>query len=731
MKVRYFCTLHPKGTPVAHGAWMVVLYVPLDPVYDAKGARLERIKAVGKDLPVGSLLYDLDGVWERNQYGLQFAVSSAETLIERDREGIIGYLSSGEVKGCGPKLAERIYNAFGDKTLDVIENNPDRLLEIHGISKVTVKNITESYQLANGSMRRLLMQMSSLGISEKLARRIYEEYQDESMDIIRKSPFKLCELNGVSFAKADEIALRQNMNPVCEERICQGILYVLSEEETKGNICTDYPALLQKSFRLLKRGELVMSHIEQMVDKMAQNGTIIHYHNSFYRRMAWEAEFGTAVELKRLLFSPIKPISDLEEKMQKEERYLKIVFNAEQKQAIRTVLSNSVSIITGGPGTGKTRTMVAILDIFHKEFPKLEIVCCAPTGQAARRMYESTGYPAYTMHKTLQLVAGDEEQEDMHILLEAGLILCDEFSMTDAYLAPKLFAAVMSGARLGIIGDVEQLPSVGPGAVLKQLIESEIIPTVRLQTVYRNAGLIALNAKRIKNGNLSIEENASFQIMNIPDIPRLIDSVQELYAQEVERVGVENVILLSPRRKKSDIGVNAMNKRLQEMINPADEGKKEWEIGNVILREGDRIVQMRNTEIASNGEIGFSRRFGYNSEGEEVMFCEFGVNRFYPYTAEDCENLDLAYCNTVHKAQGGEYKSVIIICHSEHAFSLTKSLLYTAVTRAKEKVTICGERAAIVEAVRNTGENRNSHLKDFLRDVCLGGNQYDHCRETA
>lgn len=731
MKVRHYYTLHPKSAVIPKGTWMVVIYVPAEPMYDSKGGQIDRIKAVGIDLPTGKLMYDLDGVWERNSYGPQFNVNSVSTVIEHDRAGIIGFLSSGEIKGCGPKMAERIYDLFGDKTLDIIEYEPDRLLEVKGISNLTVSRIVESYRNTNSNYRNMLVGMSSVGISEKLAKRIYAEFKDETMDVLKTNPYKLCEISGLGFKKIDQIALRQGYNPVSEERICQGILYALSEEEALGNICTNYPDLLNRSYQLLCGGELVMSHIEQMIDKMVCTGKIIHHENAFYRAKAYEAEFTTAVELKRLLFSPVKQISDVEEKIMKEERYLKIVFNTEQRNAVRTALTNSVSIITGGPGTGKTSTMVGILDIFHKEFPEENIVCCAPTAQAARRMYEATGYPAYTIHKTLSLTVGDETAEEHRVILDAGIVLADEFSMTDAYLAPKLFAAIKSGARVVIIGDVNQLPSVGPGAVLRKLIDSEVIPTVRLVTVYRNAGLIALNAKRINQGSKSLDEDATFRIMEIPVVDRLVESLKDLYLSEVNRVGIENVILLSPQRRKTKIGVNEINRVLQEAVNPPTETKRQWEIGNLILREGDRVVQMRNTEFASNGEIGTVRKIGPNADGDEVLFCEFSPDRIYPYDEEACENLDLAYCNTVHKAQGAEFKSVIIICHHLHKYSLTKPLLYTAVTRAKEMVTICGNKAAMFHAIDSLGSARTSHLDRFLKHLLQGGINYDNSRFTA
>lgn len=359
----------------------------------------------------------------------------------------------------------------------------------------------------------------------------------------------------------------------------------------------------------------------------------------------------------------------------------------------------------------------ALLDIYRKQYPDNGICCCAPTGRAARRMEQATGYPASTIHRALGLSAGEDGTFGTAEELEADLILVDEVSMLDVYLAEKLFGAVRSGAQLVLIGDVDQLPSVGPGAVLSEMIASACIPVVRLDKVFRQSSgsSIAINAKLIRHGNVGLEYGDDFSFIESPSCADSAEKIVELYLRETAKFGVDNVALLSPFRQKSETGVNALNGLLQEKLNPHDVTKPEIESGKRLFRVGDKVMQIKNHEDVSNGDIGYIKDILVYG-GDKSLFVDFGDGRIKEYGTGDLEMLDLGYASTVHKSQGSEYKSVIINLQCAHSIMLIRPLIYTAITRGKERVIIVGERKAMCIAIRNTDtEKRGTCLSKLIQ----------------
>ncbi len=549
--------LYPRDAHAASaGSYMVAVYRPCEILRDSAGDILPNFKAVGYYLPVSDKLrYDFRGRWSRNaKHGTQFEVDSYDEVIIPSREGIIGYLSSGQIKGIGPKIAEKIYASFGDMTLEVLDREPEKLLDIPGISETRLKKISDSY-LANRAARDVVAFLTPYGITANRAVKLYREYGKEAMDIVKNHPYRLCELAGTGFKTADRIASSVGFSPTSQERIDAALLYTLTDAEMKGHLCMEKHAFISACYKLLETPELTEDELADRAAYLVSEGDLVSYQGMVYRVNNARNEARLAELIHRQLLSECPYVyTDLDHEIDEEERILRVRFAPEQREAVKMALSHSLSIITGGPGTGKTMIQKAILDIYKRRHPQNRIVCCAPTGRAARRMEQSTGESASTVHKALGLVAWDGGYFGSVEELNADLILADEVSMLDNNLAMHLFEAVPNSSQLILIGDADQLPSVGPGAVLSELLASGRIPVVKLDRVFRqNAGSrIAVNAKLIRHGNLSLEYGSDFQFHQSPDLTESAERIKELYLQEVKRCGLDNVALLSPYKGLDD-----------------------------------------------------------------------------------------------------------------------------------------------------------------------------------
>ena len=712
--------IYPKSPPAKDTGYRIVLYQPCEKLRDSSGHPVTEVKAVGFFLPTAeNLSYELTGHWARDgKYGLQFEVEDYQEIITPTKEGVVGYLASGQIKGVGRKTAEKIFSVFGTDTLRVLDEEPERLLSIPGISEGKLKKIQESY-LANRGARDVVAFLVPHGITPNRAVKVYQAFGKESMDILRHHPYRLCEVAGIGFLTADQIARSLGLDPRSPERVDAALLHILQEAEQQGHLCLEKTDLLQKSLKLLRTDGLTETMAAVRAGRLVEGNKLVTYHKWVYRWPAAWAEGKLAHWVTALLQKKALPVDEsLSQKLSSVEEELGLTLNDQQRKAVLTAVCHPMTILTGGPGTGKTLTQKALLALYKKLHPQNTVQCCAPTGRAARRMEESTGVEAATIHKVLKLMAGEDGTYSEPEPMEADLVLVDEVSMLDIYLAENLFRSLKQGCQVVLVGDADQLPSVGPGAVLREMLACGQIPVVRLTKIYRQDAdsHIAMNAALIRAGNLHLEYGNDFQFIESANIEYSAGMIEELYLREVSRFGVDNVALLSPFRKKTETGVNTLNPKLREWINPKTPGKPEVSHGKRLFRPGDKVMQIRNKEDVSNGDIGTITAITHE-DSDFLVTVDFGDGRVMEYDNSQLELLDLAYATTIHKSQGSEYDSVIISIQMAHTVMLNRPLLYTAITRAKKRVILIGERKALCMAIRRTDtERRNTQLARRILD---------------
>ncbi|MCL2301378.1 MAG: ATP-dependent RecD-like DNA helicase [Firmicutes bacterium] len=706
--------LYPKCTPAQYdGSYAVALFRPHERVLDARGSPQSQVKVVGQCLPLADgLQFQLHGHWSKDpKYGPQFELESYENLIAPGREGIVAYLASGLLKGIGRKTADRIYDRFGDDTLDVLDNDPEALLKIPGISPAKLSRIVDGYLLSRGA-REVVSLLAPHGVGANRAVKIFRQFGSRAAEIVKNHPYQLCEMSGIGFLTADAIAKSMGLAPLSGERIRAGLLQVLKDAETKGHLCLEKQKHRSLCAELLDTPGLTDLAVMEEADELLRDGALAAYRDHVYRAVTAQAEQGIARRVQELLdASTAKLKLDVNAEIWQEESNQGFGLAPEQRQAVQTCLRSPLSIITGGPGTGKTLVQRFLLNIYRREHPNAKIVCCAPTGRAARRMEQTTGQPASTIHKALGLLAGEDGTFNEPKPLQADLVLVDEVSMLDVFLARHLLNAVPDGCQLVLVGDADQLPSVGPGAVLSELIACGRVPVVKLDKVYRqNAGsLVATNAALIRHGDTALEYGADFKIADSDDLEVSAHLMERHYLQEVQRCGVDNVALLTPFRQKTATGANALNERLRELINPAGPGRPELASGKRCFRLGDKVMQVKNKGDVSNGDVGYVRQV-IKSEDEASLTVDFGDGRAAEYDSSELELLELAYASTVHKSQGSEYQTVIINLQNVHYIMLKRPLVYTAITRAKQRVILVGERKALAMAIRTTDTERRGTM---------------------
>ena len=619
---------------------MIAIYRPCGVLKDAAGNILDQFKAVGYCLPTSDKVrYNMTGKWSKSQkHGIQFEVERYEEVITPTREGIIAYLASGQIRGIGKKTAERIYDTFGQETLQVLDQEPKKLLTVRGISEKKLRKIVDSY-LANRGARDVIAFLAPHGVSPSRAVRLYREYGEETMDIVRNHPYRLCELAGIAFRTADKLAMSMGIDPLSPERIDQALLYTLTDAETKGHLCLEKHAFLKECLKLLDTAGMTQDMAASRAVRLIQEDRLVTYGDSVFKAKTAGIEESLAYEIVRKMRGSVEEYPDLDDSISGEERVLGLIANED--------------------------------------------------GQY-----------------------GDPET------LDADLVLVDEVSMLDVYLAEKLFRSIPATARLILVGDSDQLPSVGPGAVLKEIIASGRVPVVRLDQVFRqkNGSRIAANAKLIRHGNLSLEYGPDFEFYDSTDMSVSAEIIESLYLQETARCGIDNVVLLSPYRQKTETGANALNQRLQGKVNPPADGKMDAVHGQRRFRTGDKVMQIKNCEDINNGDVGYITSIT-GTQTESVIRIDFGDGRLVDYENADLDMLDLGYACTVHKSQGSEYKSVIINLQCAHSVMLVRPLIYTAITRAKEKVLIVGERRALCTAIRRIDtEQRGTKLAQRIRE---------------
>lgn len=723
MKCSFSRLLYPKSLEEARdGSYMIALFRPNEKVLDAQGNRLNSIKVVGHFLPtVAGVKVDMAGHWKKDaRYGLQFEMESYEEIVGSDKRSIVAYLSSGMIPGIGSVLAERIYNTFGAQTLEVLDQDPSRVSEVLGISKKKCEQFCKAY-METRSARKLINLLAPFNISAPQAVKLRQELGTDAQRLLMEFPYMVFERDLIDFEIADQLAQASGIPQNAPERLAAGLIYALKQAEHEGHLCMHKETFVRRAVNLLRAPQVTWKAVAQRAFEMIKEGRLSLFYDYVYRPIMAKAEEDVATWICDMLHRDSLPyMGDLDDEIDGQQTEMGFTFAEEQRHAIRTALISPICIISGGPGTGKTSIQRAILNIYKKSFPDSNVVCCAPTGRAARRMEQSTGYPASTIHKVLNLTAGEVHELKDIDLLEADLVLVDEVSMMDMLTTWYLFNALPPSCRLILVGDADQLPSVGPGAVLNELLACGQLPAVILDKVFRQSegSLVAENAQRIRHGVTDLEFGDDFQFWPSAEETQSAQYLMWFYKREVDRYGVDNVALLTPFRKKSKTGVYSLNAALHDTINPASPEKDEIETGQRVLRVGDKVMQMKNRDFASNGDIGYICTSKRDSDGILVEV-DFGDDRVVAYEdAESLRQVELAYAATIHKSQGSEYDAVLINIQNMHGKMLNRALIYTAETRAKKQVIIVGDWEAVVRAIQTADtKRRNTMLAVRINDL--------------
>lgn len=682
-------------------------------------------------------------------YGRQFSVSSYESVIPQDSAAMERYLGSGAIKGIGAALAARIVKKFGEDTLRIVEEEPERLAEVKGISEKKAREIAQQVE-EKADMRRAMMFLGQYGISQSLGAKIYQQYKEDMYRILKENPYKMAEdIVGVGFKIADEIAARIGIHTDSDYRIRSGILYILLQATAEGHVYLPKKILLARAEELLgvpadymekHLGDLSIDRKIVLKEIPGDEGKEL----AVYAGQYYQIELHVAQMLHELDVKDTAEESQVLDKIRRIQRASDIELDEKQQEAVIEAVKNGLLIITGGPGTGKTTTINAIIRYFELE--GLEISLAAPTGRAAKRMTEATGYEAKTIHRLLELTGVPQESRgNVHFErnaqnpLAADVIIIDEMSMVDIFLMHALLSAVVTGTRLILVGDVNQLPSVGPGSVLKDIIGSGCFSVVELVKIFRQASQsdIVVNAHKINQGVPVTLDNKSMDFFFLKRydanviISVVITLIQKKLPKFVEATPYD-IQVLTPMRKGL-LGVERLNTILQQYLNPPGQEKKEREHGQGLFREGDKVMQIKNNyqmewEIRGaygipvekgvgvfNGDTGIIREINTFAE---TITVEFDEKRFVEYSFKQLDELELAYAITIHKAQGSEYPAVIIPLLGGPRMLMNRNLLYTAVTRARRCVTLVGDEKTFYEMEENRMEQSRYTALDLWIKEC-------------
>ncbi len=679
-----------------------------------------------------------------NVYGLQLKVSSHTLKEPEDVVSIERYLGSGAIKGVGQALAGRIVKKFREDTFRIIEEEPERLAEIKGISERKAREIAEQVE-EKKDMRKAMIYLQKYGISNRLAAKIYQRYGMDVYKVLEENPYQLADsIEGIGFKTADEIAARIGIHTDSDYRIKSGLFYTLQQAVSEGHVYLPQEELLRRAGILL---EVEIKDIEKHVmDLCIERKTVMKEYEGeirVYPAHYYYLELNTAKMLYDLDIDCDMPEDLMESRLRKVEESEKIELDPMQHRAVIESIKHGLLVLTGGPGTGKTTTINTMIRFFDSE--GMSILLAAPTGRAAKRMTEATGYEAQTIHRLLEVNVNPEEEDSIGGFLrnrqnplEADVIIIDEMSMVDLPLMHALLSAVVPGTRLVLVGDVDQLPSVGPGSVLKDIIASQRFPVVILTRIFRQAGEsdIVVNAHKINAGEPVILDNKSrdFFFLRRQDADTIIGVVIMLIQKKLPgyvHAHPNEIQVMTPTRKGL-LGVERLNGILQRYLNPPQKGRTEREINGRLFRVGDKVMQIKNNyqlewEVSTkfgltvdkgtgifNGDMGIITEINEYTETLEV---EFDESRKVKYSFDMTEELELAYAITVHKSQGSEYPAVIIPLLVGPKLLYTRNLLYTAVTRARKCLTIVGSDAVFQEMIQNKNEQaRYTSLADRIRE---------------
>ena len=698
-------------------------------------------------LSVGESI-EIEGKWVNHKiYGSQFEVQSFIPVTPSSLEGIYVYLSSGMIHGIGEKMAKRIVDKFSVDTLDIIQNTPERLTEVEGIGMKKVKQIQESYE-ENRELRNIIIQLSPYGITPNYCLRIYKKYKDKSLEVINKNPYRLAEeVRGIGFRIADDIASKIGIDKYSPDRIMQGILFTLNQSLGSGHTYLPKRILIEQSVKILgvepkyvENGIMDLAY-DQKVHLENMNGEIL-----IYLMMYYICENGVCKEIVKLSQHETKDLHiNIEEEIKVVEKEDEISLANNQILAVKESINNGVTIITGGPGTGKTTTINTIIKIFENNDQK--VVLCAPTGRAAKRMSETSNKEAKTIHRLLEMGFATDSDElvffkDGEDPIDADVIILDEASMVDIILMYNLLKAIKLGTRLLLVGDSDQLPSVGAGNVLKDIIDSNVIKTVRLNEIFRQAreSMIVVNAHKINNGEplfLNVK-NKDFFFLRKNNNEEILNEIIGLVSERLPKFykfdKLKDIQVLTSMRK-GDLGVNNLNIELQKYLNPPNKYKQEEQFAKRTFRVGDKVMQIRNnytkkweTEDKSdrgegiyNGDIGY---IFHIDKDKKTVFVIFDKIKIASYKYDELDEIDHSFCTTIHKSQGSEFPVVVIPIVWAPPMLLSRNLLYTAVTRAKKLVVLVGDVKYLEQMIKNNRindrySNLSYKLNKFIKEGLL------------
>ena len=693
---------------------------------------LIRFVAVGYDLPrTGAIKMELEGSWADGKYGKQFQVSVWHEQVPPTIEGILGYLSSGLLKGIGPKTAGEIVQRFGTDSLNVIEHQPEKLLEIKGITEDKLEEIKTGYAESK-AVRDLMTVLAPFKLTPKTAMKIYDHFGPDGAALLRKSFYQLCQIPGFGFKKVDAIVVKSGGDLHDPMRVRGALFYALEKSRTEGgHLYLEAEKLLGEALTLLNEKipqldqRLQLPQLAQELRPMVETNVVVSKRGNIYLPHVFVQESETARKVAELVLERPEPV-DLRPVMERIKGRLGITLSPAQYRAVEMAFCHSLSIITGGPGTGKSTILKAVIEAYRELYPEDTIALGAPTGKASRRMAETTGMDsAATLHSLLGLHGEDAGWQEKRPL-NADFLIVDEASMVDMWLAHQLFARLKPGTKVLIVGDADQLESVGPGSVFRELIQCGLVPVTVLDQIFRQGSdsLIAYNAKFIREGSGQLRYGRDFSLTETESQEETAALIRVLYRGALRSTAIEQVQILTPFRATGDASANNLNAAIQAEVNPPDISRPELSNGGRLFRLGDRVMQTKNDyDITLYDEEGHQVASGvFNGEVGIVSGVQPGTltvcydGRYADYPLESLGELELAYATTVHKSQGSEYDTVIVPVLPAHRILLTRNLLYTAVTRAKRRVVLVGmKKAVFMAAGRCSTGKRNTLLGERIR----------------
>lgn len=632
------------------------------------------------------------------------------------------------------KTAALIVDRFGADALRVLEKEPERLLEIRGITPDKLEDIKTSYAESR-CVRDLVILLAPFNVTPTAAMKIYEHFVSRSVDILQDNPYELCQVSGFGFKRVDAIVRKGNTPLNSPMRIHGAVFAALdTQRNERGHLFLDETALSKTAVKLLNEGvlpeqvQVKPEEVSSVIQDMILKGEIVCSNGNIYPIGCFVQEDETARKIAEMLAVPAEAV-DITAALSRIRQEIGVAPSQRQTEAAYMAYRSLLSIITGGPGTGKTTVLRVIIEIQKLLYPDSKILLAAPTGRASRRMAESTGMDgAKTLHSLLGLL-GDSEpiyKDKQKEPLDADLIIVDESSMIDMWLARQFFQRIRPGTRVVLVGDVDQLQSVGAGDVFRELIDCGLIPVTVLDEIFRQkkGSLIARNAKKINRAQIDLEYGEDFQFVKCQTQEEAADLICRIFCEQVREHGIEKVQILSPFRSDGLASVEQLNAAIREMVNPVKDDTTDLKVGSHYFRVGDKVMQTKNNDKASNGDIGYIRKMGRNEKNEMKVTVEFSGNRIAEYGLEEMSHMELAYATTVHKAMGSEFDIVIMPVLRSHYNMLNRNIVYTAITRAREQVIPVGQKKTLIMAIlkkttgkRNTllGERIGKYLKAFTR----------------